>query len=537
MLVEKLPQVDKDIIKQWITAYGISNRERNDFPRYSMAPLEHTLRKWDSAKQEHLWKMFGEQFILEREVSYNRPTAELEDQIRTCMDGNAMQKFRDELYQKVETYYDFWSTQHGYIRRLFDVSNLRDNRYRGRDFEITFDEKVFKVDYDCKLMKVFNHLAKHFGLERSFEEFRIAHSQILNQKTIKGTLCLSIHPFDYMTMSDNTYDWDSCMSWENNGCYRTGTIEMMNSPCVVVAYLRGSEPFRVWGNNWAGNKKWRELYVVHPHAICNIKPYPYQNEALSDMVLEWLRELADNNLGWDVSYDPMHFDEGCSFEYYDKQTYCYHFETYRMYNDFNTSMTNHKIIIPRYEGIENHSGREYIDISGSNVCPCCGDIWWPDEGHEDHVLCHNCDPGPCCSSCGHEDDEDDMYWVEGDYLCYECYCDEAGRCRITDDYRYNHNLVNLYLTPVDNNLQHMDMLTYCTIGKEWVEPGRFHHEAAFPRLDTCRKQVVNGEIVYYVNMSDCTQWCIEDWFELYNARVQSSYRAEYESALSEDEEC
>lgn len=540
MLVDCLPQSEQDLIKQWISAYGISSRDRNDFPHYRMAPLSHILRGWDSAKQQHLWKMFGEQFVLEREVSYQRPEDILHEQIRDSLDNAAMHKFREDLFCAAEKQYNYWSTEHGYLRRLFDITNLTENRYKGRPFELTFDDKTFQVAYDCKLMKILNRLAKHFGLEKSFEDFRIAHSQILNQKLLKGTLCISIHPFDYMTMSDNTYDWDSCMSWENDGCYRTGTVEMMNSPYMVVAYLRGNEPFRVWGNSWAGNKKWRELYVVHPHAICNIKPYPYMNEALSDIVLEWLRELAAHNLNWDVSYDPMHFDTGCLFEYHDKKTYSFSFDTYRMYNDFDTCNTNHKIIIPQqdleFNEEEDRAWRETIDISGANICVCCGERWWPDEGHEDQVLCPSCDPGPCCSSCGYEDDEDDMYYVEGDYLCTECYYQYANRCRISDEYFYTDNMVKLYMTPVDDNVMHLDLLTYCWIHERYAVPNGVHYESAFPDLDTVHRATVDGETIYYVNMSECAEWCIEDWFELYNARAVAGYVSDYESALSEAED-
>jgi hypothetical protein len=445
-----------------------------------------------------------------------------------------MHTFCEEVFDKVENIYGYWSTEHSCIRRLFDVSYLKDNRYKGKPFEVSLNGKTFKADYDCKVMKVLNHLAKHFGLEKSFEEFRIAHSQILNQKILKGTLCLSIHPFDYMTMSDNGYDWDSCMSWENDGCYRTGTVEMMNSPYMVVAYLRGNEPFRVWNWEWSGNKKWRELYVVHPHAICNIKPYPYMNETISDMVLEWLRELAANNLDWDVSYDPMVFNTGCNFAYHDNRYYNFCFDTYRMYNDFDTGSTKHKIIIPQFPARLNCRDiwRETIDISGDNICVCCGERWWPDEGHENQVLCPSCDPGPRCSSCGYENDEDDMYYVEGDFLCSECYYDLAGRCRVTDDCFYNDNLVKLYMTPVNDNLEHLDLLHHCTVHKNYVQPNGFYHESAFPSIDSCHTTEIDGETIYYVNMDECSRWCIEDWFELYRPWLIESYVERYQEAIN-----
>ena len=102
-----------------------------------------------------------------------------------------------------------------------------------------------------------HHLSDIADMEAIFEQMRIKHSQILNKKRLKGTLCLSIHPLDYITISDNNCDWDSCMTWTGDDCpgeYRLGTLEMMNSPSVVVAYLDSKEPYhplddgRAWSN-------------------------------------------------------------------------------------------------------------------------------------------------------------------------------------------------------------------------------------------------------------------------------------------------
>ena len=37
------------------------------------------------------------------------------------------------------------------------------------------------------------------------------------------------------------------MSWADYGCYRQGTVEMMNSPLMVVAYLTAEEPMHMPG--------------------------------------------------------------------------------------------------------------------------------------------------------------------------------------------------------------------------------------------------------------------------------------------------
>ena len=105
---------------------------------------------------------------------------------------------------------------------------LVDNKYTGEAFTIELkDGKQYVVSKGCKPMKALAKIAEAYDID-GFEDFRICHSLVHNQKKIAGDITLSIHPFDYWTMSDNDCDWDSCMNWTNFGGYRQGTIEMMN---------------------------------------------------------------------------------------------------------------------------------------------------------------------------------------------------------------------------------------------------------------------------------------------------------------------
>lgn len=541
MLVEKLPVEDKTMIADWIRWYGISNREYNGFPRHLAAPVEYVLRAWDTHKQEHLWDMFGHQFILEKEVSYERPRNLLESQLTEAVDTDgSMYDFKEALSNQVDMEYAYYSDTARTIRRMFSADCLCDNRWNWSGDSFTLRGTKIDVPRGAKIMKVLNKIAKVVHLEKEFETFRIAHSQILNQKLLTGTLCLSIHPFDYMTLSDNDYGWDSCMNWVDNGCYRTGTVEMMNSPYMVVAYLKGDKQFRIDSRYWAGNKKWRELYVVHPQVICNVKAYPYQNDVLSQLALEWLRELAAHNLKWDVSYDACEFNVDCAFTYTDKRNYRFNMYYNFMYNDFDTSNTCHHIIVPQGWQVDDPDAVNHVDInlSGPNVCVCCGEYWEPHEGHEDQVLCRRCDPGIQCSCCHDEiDDEDSEYHVEGDTLCSYCFEDSAGRCAITEDYYYNDNMTTIYCLPIDDDLSGGTYaLRSCTVANHFVYPNALVHEPMFG-VDTFHQAKDKyGHTIYYVNMSECSPYALEDCFGLWNERVRSEYINYYIDSIEQEKQ-
>lgn len=541
MLVEKLPVEDKTMIADWIRWYGISNREYNGFPRHLAAPVEYVLRAWDTHKQEHLWDMFGHQFILEKEVSYERPRNLLESQLTEAVDTDgSMYDFKEALSNQVDMEYAYYSDTARTIRRMFSADCLCDNRWNWSGDSFTLRGTKIDVPRGAKIMKVLNKIAKVVHLEKEFETFRIAHSQILNQKLLTGTLCLSIHPFDFMTLSDNDYGWDSCMNWVDNGCYRTGTVEMMNSPYMVVAYLKGDKQFRIDSRYWAGNKKWRELYVVHPQVICNVKAYPYQNDVLSQLTLEWLRELAAHNLKWDVSYDACEFNVDCAFTYTDKRNYRFNMYYNFMYNDFDTSNTCHHIIVPQGWQVDDPDAVNHVDInlSGPNVCMCCGEYWEPHEGHEDQVLCRRCDPGVQCSCCHDEiDDEDSEYHVEGDTLCSYCFEDSAGRCAITEDYYYNDNMTTIYCLPIDDDLSGGTYaLRSCTVANHFVYPNALVHEPMFG-VDTFHQAKDKyGHTIYYVNMSECSPYALEDCFGLWNERVRSEYINYYIDSIEQEKQ-
>ena len=538
MLVNELPSEDKTMIEDWIRWYGISNRDCNSFPAHLRAPIDYILREWEDAKMEYLWKLFGERFIIEKAISYERPRSLLETEIYDSLDNGKLYDFKYALFNKIEEEHFYFNEEHRTIRRLLSTECLCDNRWTWSKAIIVVRGEKIVIPENAKVMKVLNKISKIVHLEQEFEEFRITHSQILNQKLLTGTLCLSIHPFDFMTLSDNDYGWDSCMNWVCNGCYRTGTVEMMNSPCMIVAYLKGDKPFRIDNRYWDGNKKWRELFVVHPKIICNVKAYPYQNDTLSQLALEWLRELAAHNLKWDVSYDPCEFQINNSF--YAKDERSYRFDLYYnfMYNDFDTSNTCHHALIPQGWQTDEYN-RVSINLSGANICMCCGDRWEPYEGREDQVLCFRCDPGHACSCCNEEINDDDEYCVEGDILCRYCFEEQADRCAITEDYYYNSNLTTIYCVPVQTDdpvIRHTWLLRSITVANRYINENALRHEPMF-KLDTFRKGVDEyGNPIYYVYMDDCSPYVIEDCFGLWHADTRKMYVNDYIKALAEDEE-
>lgn len=270
------------------------------------------------------------------------------------------------------------------------------------------------------------------------EKARILQSQLLNTKSLKGNLNLSIHPLDYITMSDNEYGWSSCMSWEENGCYKLGTLEMLSSPKVIVAYLTGeNNEYHLTSDITWNNKKWRELFVVDKNVISGVRGYPYYNKTLESAVLNKLVELATNNLGWEFEKDTIEFLTNSYSPETNEKTYSIRMHTNAMYNDFGVQSPQ------AYLGINT---REILKENPINIyygdypyCLNCGEPIYLQNDSEydtlgDGLECLNCRGLYHCDECGMICDADDIYDFNGKLLCPCCYEENYTYCKECDNY-------------------------------------------------------------------------------------------------------
>lgn len=225
----------------------------------------------------------------------------------------------------------------------------------------------------------------------------------------KGVFKMSIHGMDYLTMSENNYDWHSCMSLD--GEYSSGTLSYMCDTCTVILYLDGSygklkstpcciEPWN--------NKKWRMVANVDLKRRCIYlggKQYPCENPALYNIAVEKLKEVffpdaelidtkhPDNRGVFKISYEDeggLHYNDFC-------KTYIGRNEAKVLYTKDSCSSDN-------------------VLTIGSNVpCLCCG------EGNietSETWTCYNCSGYVQCECCKEYFQEEEL--SEG--LCESCLC-------------------------------------------------------------------------------------------------------------------
>ena len=514
-LVKKLSVKELKMVEGYIDAYATRESSRS-------VDGEYILRIWDEAKSEYLYKMLGEQFIISRNVEFKKGYEEMFKELDNMIFGYHEDEnhigYRAKMF--IDAYHDmindkYYRTNEYYnLRRLVDFTELATNVYEGETCELTVDlEKPIKVQHGCKNTRVLGKIADAYKLPH-FEDFRLAHSQVLNQKKLKGTMCLSIHPLDYMTMSDNTYDWSSCMSWEEDGCYKQGTVEMMNSPMVIVAYLNGTDTMQMPGTEERWNsKKWRQLFIVNPNMIGNIKAYPYRNDELTQFVLTWLKELAEQaNIGKYtekiVKYNT--YREFNLKEFGDRVIEVRPY-TYQMYNDFSDKQF-------AYFGEAIEAGTYSFCYSGASECMACGSTNCDFDG-EGMLVGTCCEERYYCECCGDfYYDRDELIEVDGRLVCRYCLETYFAEDDLTGELHHCDDMISVFLAPDDGSgfFMHRCFKVYAEdLSNEVVKPyfTKFHRAYQYDHN------------ILYVQIKDCTEKGLLDIFGY--TSFEEAYSDEY----------
>lgn len=444
-LYNKLNKNEVKMIDAYVDRYAAPNH----------VELNKLLQPWEEAKGEYLYKLLGNQFMISKDMEWDKPKSKLNDEFYRLFHNSQSAAAR---FQRIFDRF-LWDNRQSLgqayfmLQSLLNMDYLMATAYTGDEFEVNTPEgKTIKVQKGARPMRIISRVAKAYGGIDLLTEFQNEVSVILTSKKLTGRLTLSIHPFDYMTMSDNNSDWTSCMSWREGGCYCRGTVEMMNSKMVLVAYLASDDPMSVDGGTW-NSKKWRELFIVTPEIIAGVKGYPYQNEILVQEINKWIKELAEKNLGWQYDNQMVEYNHRNDFDYVDEATGEVHnayirFSTNTMYNDFGSLDSNYAIF---GKGLEDYN--LHINYSGPEECMCCGstDACFDGEGC---LTCEDCndDERYYCSCCEDRIYGDDVYWLDDEPYCYSCYRENCVEDPITHDEHHEANMTRVYFIDDDTNV-------------------------------------------------------------------------------------
>lgn len=167
-----------------------------------------------------------------------------------------------------------------------------------------------------KLLKAFKYFESD---EIILKDLQTQASMIIQEDKVEGYLCFSVHPLDFLSSSENTYNWRSCHALD--GEYRAGNLSYMVDKSTVMCYLRGAEnvilpdfpPTVRWNS-----KKWRMLLFFSEYwdVLFAGRQYPFFSRAALDVVMKHLTTTILHG-----KWSEWHDDHISSYEYKEKNGY------------------------------------------------------------------------------------------------------------------------------------------------------------------------------------------------------------------------
>lgn len=295
-------------------------------------------------------------------------------------------------------------------------------------------------------------------------------SEIIQENKIEGYLCLSVHPLDFLSSSENTLNWRSCHSLD--GEYRAGNLSYMQDQCTIMAYLRTDKDVKLpnfpeevpWNN-----KKWRCLLFFNEsnNLIFAGRQYPFSAKSILDRVNVELQKLMSYTkwTKWrndyiekyespndkeiiffnDAEYMPINSD------IYEKSKLVKDAKNSRHFNDLIHSCcyTHPYYMYKKENPFFNKSTMTNLTVGSAVKCLWCGEKIIDGT---DSMMCHECeckygnsdsDDYRSCDCCGQRIWYNDWVWVDGCVVCPNCaetetfVCEECGERYFNSARKYN----------------------------------------------------------------------------------------------------
>lgn len=194
----------------------------------------------------------------------------------------------EEKYKKLEEFIYKLRYEHG----LYELSNFVEEN-KSTFFENTVNSNLQEREKIKKGMRLIKSFKYFIDNETHLSKIQDAASMIIQEEKIVGELCLSVHPLDFLSLSENSYNWRSCHALD--GEFRAGNLSYMVDNSTIIAYIKSEKgdiynlPHFPQDVKW-NSKKWRMLLYVSPDFkfVAAGKQYPFHSDNILTIVRRYL---------------------------------------------------------------------------------------------------------------------------------------------------------------------------------------------------------------------------------------------------------
>lgn len=242
--------------------------------------VDELFKRWEDAKWDFLTAFNGELIYSCGEVEFPLDESAKTKKFEDFCHFVDRQIFWEDARLR-EDFYDFLS---------WNSDGFCDNKttapYR------TVENKM--IPAGAKLVKAFKAFFKNNEVLRSVQDYA---STLIQENKIKGELCFSIHPFDYLSLSANAMGWRSCHALDGEYC--AGNLSYMVDNSTIICYIREKEEKKI---NWFpfkwNSKKWRMVlyFSENRDMIFAGRQYPFTSTVGQEIVLQKVKEIFNEEV-------------------------------------------------------------------------------------------------------------------------------------------------------------------------------------------------------------------------------------------------
>ena len=285
IIKEMMSKIDRERFRKLCSIAVGGGKRPND------EAIDILLRRWAEAKYDY-YVAFGRQLIIRTPIEYS-------------MDENEMRPMVYDLYK-------VWPQYAASIDKVVEgggIEAFTKNEMPRCDFYKTYAPDVYKKG--MKISKFFAQLFKN-------EKFDIDFSKVMQNRMIKGFVCISIDPYDFMTSGTNMHGWSTCQKLYGGMNY--GTVQWIWDSNALIAYRDNGKTYTydrivarqdgerdeyTFGKNqFEGNSKsWRQI-INGDRMNCTFlfgREYPQHKDI--EVVSEKARELLESTIGSYIGVD------------------------------------------------------------------------------------------------------------------------------------------------------------------------------------------------------------------------------------------
>ena len=271
---EMLSQVDVEGLEQLILHLSHLNADLR-------IDIREHLNNWAKNKS-HLYLAFGKKLKLEKEI-----------ELDFSGNSNYVKSLISKFYQEI--------TQAKVKRFLKSCSNA-EVVMNCLNRNVSFENVKFRAG--DKISKCIGKILDLYDITPAEKDsVLIKFSMLIQGVKAKGSAVLSIDPVDYITMSENNSNWESCHSM--SGCFRTGPFAYLQDSSTTISYVKPKDDcIFTYGDGKTltySNKNWRQIVLFSKELkyATQLRQYPYTSQANQSTVASIVMNILNAKSGLD----------------------------------------------------------------------------------------------------------------------------------------------------------------------------------------------------------------------------------------------